>query len=62
MDTAKKETKMLSPLKIGQKFYVPRAAQMHGRDEYATVTANPSAGVYVLTYADGFSETLTDSE
>lgn len=52
---------MLAPLKIGQTYFVPKQAEMAGHG-HATVTANPRPGVYTLRFADGTTDTLTDSE
>lgn len=51
---------MLDSLAIGSRYFVPRAAQMNGYG-WTTVVANPHSGVYVLRYADGTEDTLTDS-
>lgn len=58
-DTITAPEQVLAPLTIGQSYYVPKQAEMlsHGN---ATVTANPSQGVYEITYPNGVRETLTD--
>ncbi len=59
---------MLAPLTIGSRYFVPKAAQMQGSGWATVVQLLPNFSPawtrrqYVIEYADGTRETLTDSD